>query len=128
MIHLCITLIILFYTTRASEKNFKVSEKQLRDDINENLNLYALQDLDTADDVLEGLDLITDLSKNFRHLHVELEESLAEQYQVQYGDKFTSTMEKVRRYQSEAKTKVKHLRREESEMSMQRVLFESSWK
>ena len=105
-------------------KNLEISEKQLRGDINENLNLYALQDLDTPDDVLEGLNIITDISKKFRHLHVELEEALDGQYQAQYGEKFTKTMEKVRDYQSEAKAKAKRLRQEESERSMERVLAE----
>ena len=100
----------------------KISEKQVRDDINENLNLYALNDLDTLDDVLEGLDIITDLSRSFRHLHVELEELLAGDYPTEYGDKVKKTLDNVRKYQSEAKAKSKRLRQEENQKNMAQVL------
>ena len=100
----------------------KISEKQVRDDINENLNLYALNDLDTLDDVLEGLDIITDLSRSFRHLHVELEELLGGDYPTEYGDKVKKTLDNVRKYQSEAKAKSKRLRQEENQKNMAQVL------
>ena len=103
-------------------QKLRVSEKQLEDDISENLNLYALCDLDNLDEVLEGLDIITDLGKSFRHLHIELQEALGNEYLGQYGDKVKSAMENIRKYQSEAKVKSKRLRQEETERSMAKVL------
>ena len=44
-------------------EKLKVKEKQVRSDLVDSLRLYELQDLETVDEVLEGLDHITDLGK-----------------------------------------------------------------
>ena len=59
-------------------ERLRVKEKQIRGDLAENLRLYDLQELETVDDVMEGLDHVTEIGKSYRHVHVELENALGE--------------------------------------------------
>ena len=56
----------------------RVKEIQICDDLEEAFTLYALDDLETEDGVSEGLAYISDLGKEYRHIHIELKELLGE--------------------------------------------------
>ena len=77
------------------------------------LNLYNLDELDTADDVIEGLDNINDLNKSLIHTHVELEMRLGDVEYATLFPKFRETKEKVRDYLIKAKSLSKRLKEDE---------------
>ena len=60
-------------------KTLKIRERQIVDDINEFFLLSSLDELDSAEDIQEGLDTIAQLSKEFRHLHIQLQEELGKE-------------------------------------------------
>ena len=100
----------------------KISEKQSRGDVMESLQLYDLQELFTVEEVLEGLEVITENGKSFGHVYAELEQVLEENYHTEYGDKLKTTMDLVHQYQSNAKALSKRLRVEENEKAITKVL------
>ena len=102
----------------------KVKEKQVRNDLSESFRLYDLQDMDTVDDVLEGLQHVTDIGKSYRHIHIELESAMGEtDYLAAYG-KAEEVTEKVRQYQATAKAKSRRLKQQESEIDAARIATE----
>ena len=66
-------------------EELEIDELKFREDINHSLKMYVVEDLDTEEDVREGLNIINDLSKKFRHCHVELKSGL-ENYAEVYPD------------------------------------------
>ena len=100
----------------------KIKEKQLRTDINENLRLYHLQDMDTLDEVLEGLDVISESGKGYRHIHVELEVAMGEVDYLADYPKAGEITDKIRQYQADAKIKSRRLKQEESEHATAKLL------
>ena len=102
----------------------KIKEKQVRSDLVDSLRLYDLQDLETIDDVLEGLDLITNLGKDYRHTHIELETAMGETDYLGEYEKAPETSEKVRRSQVDAKKKIKQLKIAEDEKNSARITAE----
>ena len=52
--------------------NLEVKESKLVGDIKYSLDLFSLKDLESQDEISEGMAVITELGKVFRHLHVEL--------------------------------------------------------
>ena len=52
--------------------NLEVKESKLVGDIKHNLDLFSLKYLESQDEISEGMAVITELGKVFRHLHVEL--------------------------------------------------------
>ena len=48
------------------------------------LNIYVIEELETADDISEGIDVMSTLSQNYRHLHVELNNKLGNNYVEQF--------------------------------------------
>ena len=61
-----------------------MKESKLVGDIKYSLDLYSLTYLETQDEISEGMAVITELGKVFRHLHVELKSQLGNDYE----DKF----------------------------------------
>ena len=59
-----------------------LSDLKLMDDINHSLNIYTIEELETADDINEGIDVMS--SQNYRHLHVELNNKLGNNYVEQF--------------------------------------------
>ena len=102
----------------------KVREKQVRNDLSENLRLYDLQELETVDDVFEGLEHVSEVGQSYRHVHVELEMAMGEvDYRAEYG-KADDLTEKVRRYQTDAKVKSRRLKKEEVEQNSAKIIAE----
>ena len=85
----------------------RIREKQLADDLNESFLLFSLDDLESPEEIREGLDSIGQIGRDFRHVHILLKEELGEEnYSKVYMD-FDKTVEKVRQYQKEAKSKLR---------------------
>ena len=88
-------------------KSLKIKERQIVDDINEFFLLSSLDELDTAEDIQEGLNTIAQLSKEFRHLHIQLQEELGkEDYDTEYAE-FSNFLADIRKYQKDGKAKLK---------------------
>ena len=56
----------------AVRREKRVKEMQICDDLDEAFTLYALKELVTEDEISEGLDHISELFKEYRHIHVDL--------------------------------------------------------
>ena len=61
-----------------------LSDLKLMDDIKHSLNIYVIEELETADDISEGIDVMSTLSQNYRHLHVKLNNKLGNNYVEQF--------------------------------------------
>ena len=48
----------------------------LRKDLRHSLEIYALEGLECKDEIHEGVDIITELIRNYRHSHMELKSKL----------------------------------------------------
>ena len=53
-----------------------VMENKIREDTNHTLRIYTLAELTSEEEILEGLGVVDDLCRKFRHSHVELKNSL----------------------------------------------------
>ena len=60
--------------------NLEVKESQVVGDIENSLALFALDDLVSQNEISEGMNDITRLGKEFRHLHVELKSQIGNEY------------------------------------------------
>ena len=82
----------------------RVKELQLRDDIDEAFTLYALTDLENEDEISEGIAQISELGREYRHIHVELKEILGDNA---YGTEYpvNPVTDSVRNYLTEARDK-----------------------
>ena len=105
----------------AVRREKRVKEMQICDDLDEAFTLYALKELVTEDEISEGLDHISELFKEYRHIHVDLKELLGDEaYATAYPkDEVT---EKARTYMTEAR-KQRKLKSEEkqTEVDKQKV-------
>ena len=93
----------------------RLREKQTRVEISDNMKLYNLDEMDTSDEVCEGLQHITELGRVYTNVLVKLEVILGE---VEYGVQFPEAREfkeKILNYQIEAKSMSKRLRVEEAQ-------------
>ena len=61
-------------------------EERVREDIHHSLELYAIEDSATPEELDEGIAQISLLAKDFRSVHVELQEILQGSYNEQYAD------------------------------------------
>ena len=94
----------------------RVMEMQLCDDIDEAFKLYALEDLETEDEISEGLVHMSELGKKYRHIHVELKVMLGDDaYATEYPE--NQVTEKVREYTTEARTKKKLISMEKQKLA-----------
>ena len=58
----------------------EIEELKILEDIEHTLKLYDLDQLDTVTEVTEGVDLVSKLSQNYRHLLVEIKITDEENY------------------------------------------------
>ena len=90
-------------------KSLKIKEKQIVDDIDEFFFLSSLEEMDTSDEVQNALDSIAQLSKEYRHLHIQLQEELGkEDYGTEYAE-FDTLLGNIRKYQKDGKVKLKSI-------------------
>ena len=64
--------------------NLEVKEAKLVGDIKYSLDLFSLKELESQEDISEGMAVITELGKVFRHLHVELKSQLGNDYEEKF--------------------------------------------
>ena len=85
-------------------KEICIKELQLINNIDEAFTIYALADIETEDEISEGLAHIIELGKEYRHIHVELKEMLGDvAYATAYPE--NQVTEEVRKYTKEARSK-----------------------
>ena len=66
-------------TTMADVRNtMRVRELQICDDLVDAFTLFNIDELDTCEEISEGMTHITELGKQYRHIHVELKELLGD--------------------------------------------------
>ena len=63
-----------------------MNELIIKEDLRHSLKIHDIEDLETEDDIKEGVNIISELVKNYRHVHVELKCKLAEGYPEKYPD------------------------------------------
>ena len=89
-----------------------LSEKQLREDIDHALEIYAIEDCVTVDEINEGVTEILRLGKEFRHIHVRLKIVLQRDYETHYPD-YKANLLKIIGYVKESRTKLREIKEEE---------------
>ena len=90
----------------------EIEELKILEDINHTLNLYDLNDLGTEDEVNEGVVLVSNLSKTYRHLLVEIKISNEEIYDKNLL-KYRVHCDKMDNYIKNARTKLREIRKNE---------------
>ena len=61
-----------------------IEECKTMEDINHSLSFYDLSDLHLEEEIQEGLEEVLRLSQKFRHVHVEIQALLGEDYNTKY--------------------------------------------
>ena len=61
-------------------------EQKIVKDIQYNVKLYDLAELYSEEEIKEAIVIISDLSRKYRHVHVELENELGVNYKEKRGD------------------------------------------
>ena len=61
-----------------------LSEMKMRGDLNHSLEFFEIDELETEDEIQDGIDTVSKLSTDYRHLHIELKSKLKEEYGVKY--------------------------------------------
>ena len=77
--------------------NLEVKETQVVGDIQHSLALFALDDLVSQDEITKGMSDITQLGKEFRHLHVELKSQLGNEYDEKFPH-YDEINDKINKY------------------------------
>ena len=86
-----------------------MQELQIFNDIQEVYDTNIIGDADSVDELTEVLDEISNLSKQYRHVHVELKYLMGERYANEYPN-FGTRLEGLRMYITSVKDKIKALR------------------
>ena len=92
----------------------EICELQINADIEHALSIYGLEDLVSVDEINEALHEISELCQTFRHIHVEMQNKLGDDYKVRYP-KYNETVEKLMLFTKSAKKKLRTLKQEEKE-------------
>ena len=61
----------------------EIAELKIKEDISHTLKIYALDELETEEEILEGVEYVNDLCTKFRHKRCDLKNSI-ENYCEQY--------------------------------------------
>ena len=61
------------------EMDPRIREKQLADDLNESFLLFSLDELESPEEIREGLESIGQTGRDYRHVHILLKEELGEE-------------------------------------------------
>ena len=57
-----------------------LEQLKIVEDVSHSLNVYALDELSTEDELSDALGIMSGLSQNYRHIHVELKSKLGDAY------------------------------------------------
>ena len=86
-----------------------VLELQVSEDLTESFLIFSLDDLETKEELTEGMEQISELGKKFRYVHVELKNLLGEtEYKEKYPN-FEKKCSDVREYIKKVRTKIKEV-------------------
>ena len=88
-----------------------IEECKIMEDINHSLSLYVLSELYSEEEIKEALADVLHLSQKFRHVHVELNALLGDDYAKKYP-LYENTFERLMQYVKEAKGKLRKVRSE----------------
>ena len=94
-----------------------ILELQVVEDLTESFLIFDLEDLETKQELTEGMEQISELGKKFRHVHVELKNLMGE---TEYAEKYPNYDKKcsdVREYIKNVRLKIKTLDRDEQKKS-----------
>ena len=80
----------------------ELREKKIFNDLTENFLLFSLDELDTEEEISDGLYSIEQIGKDFRHIHVEIQDQMTDVYE--------DTIKKIRSFQKIARFKLKELK------------------
>ena len=90
-----------------------VSELLVAEDLKEFYLISALADLETKEELVEGLEQISNLSTKFRHMHVELKNLMGETDHAEKYPNYDEDCTKVREYIKNVRLKIKKLDQDE---------------
>ena len=62
-----------------------VEEAKIREDIEYSMMAYSLEELDTVEEIKEGIEALNNRSKRFTHMHVDLKTEIPD-YNAKYHD------------------------------------------
>ena len=84
-----------------------ILELQIKEDLSESYSIYDIKDLESKEELTEGMVEISELGKKYRHVHVELKSLMGEtDYAEKYGD-YEKTCSDIREYIKSVRTKIK---------------------
>ena len=89
------------------EMDSRIREKQIADDLNESFLLFSLDELESPEEIRDGLESIGQTGRDFRHIHILLKEELGEDKYAEVYVDFEDVMKRVRQYQKDAKSKLR---------------------
>ena len=89
----------------------KLNELKIVGDINHALGMYDFKDEVNEDEIMDGVGVMTELGKQFRHIHIELKDEMGDNYEGQYPE-YEKTNELVLAFLREAKSKLRVLKEE----------------
>ena len=90
------------------------SELKIREDLKHALEIYKISELESEEEIKEGLNIISDVAKAYRHVHVDLKSNLVDDYEAKYP-KHEEYAAKSTAFIKEAHKKIKILKRRASE-------------
>ena len=88
-----------------------IEECKTMEDINHSLSFYDLSELHLEEEIQEGLEEVLRLSQKFRHVHVEIQALLGEDYNTKYP-LYGSTYSQLMKYAKDAKAKLRMIKTE----------------
>ena len=91
------------------EDPIMVEELKCRGDIDYTLLMYKIEELENEEDANDGLSEMDKLSRQFRHLHVELKKKLAEKYVEHYPD-YEKICDKIVTFTKDIRRKLTNLK------------------
>ena len=98
-----------------------VGELIVAEDLSESFLIFNLDELETKQDLTEGMEQISDLGKKFRHMHVELKNLMGETEHAEKYPDYDKKCSDVREYIKNVRLKIKKLNEDE-----QKKLFDAS--
>ena len=79
-------------------KETQIREMQICEDLSEGFALFLLDDLDTKEEISEGISHISELGMKYRHVHVELKNNMDERAHKLAYQKYPGVCDQVRNY------------------------------
>ena len=97
----------------------ELREKKIFNDLTENFLLFSLDELDTEEEISDGLFSIEQIGKDFRHIHVEIQDQLKDDdAHAQRYPAYDDTLKRIRSFQKIARSKLKELKLSERGMKL----------